>query len=121
MDKVYIFGHQRPDTDSVTSAINLAYLKNKLGFNTIPVRLSPLNKETSYILDKFKVDRPIMIHSAKCTLAEIDMDEALLVNRKTTMKEALDAILKRKNKGARKIFSHLLKFFYFLPEFVTHL
>jgi hypothetical protein len=40
-----------------------------------------------------------MIHSAKCTLAEIDMDEALLVNRKTTMKEALDAILKRKNKG----------------------
>ncbi|MBR5208116.1 MAG: putative manganese-dependent inorganic diphosphatase [Erysipelotrichaceae bacterium] len=96
---IYVTGHKNPDSDSICAAICYSYLKNKLGFNTIPVRLSPLNKETSYILDKFKVDRPIMIHSAKCTLAEIDMDEALLVNRKTTMKEALDAILKRKNKG----------------------
>ena len=27
MDKVYIFGHRNPDTDSVTSAIALEYLK----------------------------------------------------------------------------------------------
>ena len=31
MEKVYIFGHKNPDTDSVTSAISLSYLKNKLG------------------------------------------------------------------------------------------
>ena len=34
MDKVYVVGHKKPDTDSVTSAICLSYLKNKLGFNT---------------------------------------------------------------------------------------
>ena len=28
-NKLYIFGHKKPDTDSVTSAIALAYLKNK--------------------------------------------------------------------------------------------
>ena len=28
MDKIYIFGHKNPDTDSVTSAITLSYLKN---------------------------------------------------------------------------------------------
>ena len=26
-EKVYVFGHQNPDTDSVTSAIAVAYLK----------------------------------------------------------------------------------------------
>jgi inorganic pyrophosphatase/exopolyphosphatase len=30
MDKVYIFGHRKPDTDSVCGAISLSYLKNKL-------------------------------------------------------------------------------------------
>ena len=34
MKKTYIFGHKNPDTDSVTSAIALSYLKNKLGYNT---------------------------------------------------------------------------------------
>ena len=29
MGKIYIFGHKNPDTDSVTSAISLAYLKSK--------------------------------------------------------------------------------------------
>lgn len=27
MEKVYIFGHRNPDTDSVTAAITLSYLK----------------------------------------------------------------------------------------------
>ena len=34
MNKVYIFGHQSPDTDAVTSAISLSHLKNKLGMDT---------------------------------------------------------------------------------------
>ena len=84
---IYVTGHKNPDSDSICAAITYSYLKNQLGFQTIPVRLSPLNKETKYILEKFKAERPVMIHSAKCTLAEIEMDEALLVNRKTTMKE----------------------------------
>ena len=32
MGKTLIFGHQKPDTDSVTSSIVLSYLKNK-GFS----------------------------------------------------------------------------------------
>ena len=36
MEKIYIIGHKKPDTDSVTSAIALSYLKNKLGQNTEP-------------------------------------------------------------------------------------
>ncbi len=96
---IYVTGHKNPDSDSICASISYSYLKNQLGYDTIPVRLSPLNKETTYILDKFGVERPFMIHSAKCTLSEIDMDIPLLVDKSTTMKEALDAILKRKNKG----------------------
>ena len=36
MSKTYIFGHKKPDSDSVMSAIGLSYLKNKLGENTVP-------------------------------------------------------------------------------------
>ena len=32
MEKIYVFGHKKPDTDSVTASITLSYLKNKLGF-----------------------------------------------------------------------------------------
>ena len=30
MNQTFIFGHKKPDTDSVTASITLSYLKNKL-------------------------------------------------------------------------------------------
>ena len=56
MEKVYIFGHQKPDTDSITSAISLSYLKNKLGMHTVPARLGEINDETKYVLKYFNVN-----------------------------------------------------------------
>ena len=100
MDKpVYVIGHKNPDADSICAAIAYSALKNKLGLNTVAARLSAVNKETLYILDRFQLPVPMLLTSAKCTLAEIDMDEAMLLSKDTTMKEALDAILSRKNKG----------------------
>ena len=55
MEKVYIFGHRNPDTDSVTAAITLSYLKNKLGMNTIPAVLSSINLESKFALNYFDV------------------------------------------------------------------
>ena len=54
MEKTYIFGHKKPDTDSVTSSIALSYLKNRLGEETEPRVLGQLNKETEYALDYLK-------------------------------------------------------------------
>lgn len=96
---IYVTGHKNPDADSICSAIAYSHLKNCLGENTIPVRIGELNNESKYILKKLNLETPQLIHSAKCTLSEIEMDEALLVTKDTTMKEALDAILTRKNKG----------------------
>ena len=50
MGKIYIFGHKKPDTDSVTSAISLAYLKNKQGFDAEAKVLGRLNNETKFAL-----------------------------------------------------------------------
>ena len=58
MEKVYVFGHKNPDTDSVCGSIALAYLKNKLGMNCEPRILSAINPETAYVLKKFNVDVP---------------------------------------------------------------
>ena len=55
MEKVYVFGHRNPDTDSVTAAIALSHLKKALGVNATPAVLSGINLETKYALKYFKV------------------------------------------------------------------
>ena len=68
MEKVYVFGHRNPDTDSVTAAITLAYLKRKQGLNAIPVILSSISKETSYALNYFKVKEPLLEESQRTVI-----------------------------------------------------
>ena len=58
---VYIFGHKKPDTDAVTSAIALSYLKNELGIKSEPRILGDINKETSFVLDYFNVETPKLL------------------------------------------------------------
>ncbi|WP_209124282.1 manganese-dependent inorganic pyrophosphatase [Alkalihalobacillus sp. BA299] len=61
MEKVFVFGHKNPDTDSICSAIVYAELKNKLGLNAEPVRLGQLNGETQFVLDHFQVEVPRLV------------------------------------------------------------
>lgn len=72
MRQTYIFGHKKPDTDSVMSAIGLSYLKNKLGENTKPKILGDINKETKYALDYFKIKTPEYLNDVKLQLKDID-------------------------------------------------
>lgn len=58
MDKILIFGHKNPDTDSICSAMAYANLKTSLGFNVEPIRLGTVNGETQYALNYFGVDAP---------------------------------------------------------------
>ena len=58
MSNTYIFGHKKPDTDSVMSAIGLSYLKNKLGEACEARILGAVNKETAYALDYIKLKTP---------------------------------------------------------------
>ena len=53
-------GHIIPDSDSVCSAISLAYLLNKIGRAATPARQGELNPETKFILDKFGFEAPVL-------------------------------------------------------------
>jgi manganese-dependent inorganic pyrophosphatase len=58
-DKIYVVGHKSPDTDSVTSAITYANLKNALGMSeAVPAVAGDINGETKFVLDYFKVPYP---------------------------------------------------------------
>lgn len=61
MEKILVFGHKNPDTDTICSAIAYAELKKELGFNVEAVRLGEINSETQYALDYFKVDAPRLV------------------------------------------------------------
>ncbi|WP_286231748.1 manganese-dependent inorganic pyrophosphatase [Neobacillus mesonae] len=63
MEKVLIFGHKNPDTDSICSAIAYAELKKQLGLNVEPVRLGAVNGETQYALDTFKAEAPRLVEA----------------------------------------------------------
>ena len=80
MNKVYIFGHQSPDTDAVTSAISLSHLKNKLGMDTEPRVLGHINKETKYVLDKFGIKEPKYLNDVKLQLKDLDYHKGLFVD-----------------------------------------
>ncbi len=55
---IYTCGHTTPDSDSICSAISLAYLLNKIGREAIPARQGDVNPETQFILDKFGFEAP---------------------------------------------------------------
>jgi manganese-dependent inorganic pyrophosphatase len=61
MEKVLIFGHKNPDTDTICSAIAYADLKTKLGLNVEPIRLGEVNGETQYALNTFQSSAPRLV------------------------------------------------------------
>lgn len=72
MEKTLIFGHRKPDTDSVCSAIALSYLKNVLGEAAEPRILSDMNNETKFVLDYFHVKRPKYLNDVKLQIKDIN-------------------------------------------------
>jgi manganese-dependent inorganic pyrophosphatase len=57
---IYTCGHTTPDSDSICSAISLAYLLNKIGREAVPARQGEPNPETKYILDRFGFEAPML-------------------------------------------------------------
>lgn len=93
-NKIYITGHKNPDTDSICSAIALAELKNKMGQDAEAIRLGNLNKETEFVLDYFKVQKPRLKTSIKPQVRDMEIDAAYCVNPSLSMASAMDLIQK---------------------------
>lgn len=63
MEKVLIFGHKNPDTDSITSSLVMANFEKKLGRDVEACALGEPNKETQYVLDYLGIEAPRVIDS----------------------------------------------------------
>lgn len=56
MEKIFVFGHKNPDTDTITSSLVMEDLEKKMGNSEAKAyRLGNINKETEYALNYFKV------------------------------------------------------------------
>lgn len=88
MEKIYIFGHRNPDTDSVTSAIALSYLKNKLGYDTVPAVLSSINLESKFVLNYFNVPEPIFLNDVNIKVKDLKYTKNYTVKEKDSIYEA---------------------------------
>ena len=88
MEKVYVFGHRNPDTDSVTAAIALSHLKKELGVNAVPAVLSGINLETKYALKYFKVKEPIFLNDVKIKVKDLNYTKNYSVTEHDSINDA---------------------------------
>lgn len=75
MKEILIFGHKKPDTDSVTSAIALATLKKAQGINAVPYVLGNINNETKYALNYFNIAEPKYLNDVKLQIKDLNYDK----------------------------------------------
>lgn len=93
-EKTLIFGHRKPDTDSVTASISLSYLKNQLGENTEPRILGSVNKETKYALNYFGIEEPDYLNDVKLQLKDVNYHKDFILNEKETIYDGYQYMLK---------------------------
>lgn len=94
MNKTYIFGHKKPDTDSVMSAIGLSYLKNQLGENTEARVLGEINKETTYALKHFGLKKPEYLNDVKLQLKDVNYHKNSLIKETDSIYNGYQFMLK---------------------------
>ena len=99
MNKVLIFGHRKPDTDSVCGAISLSYLKNQVGVASEPRILSEINLETAFALKKFGIYVPKYLNDVKLQIKDIKYKKKYYVEENTSIYDTYKLIYDKKITG----------------------
>ncbi len=102
MKKIHVFGHQRPDTDSICSTIAYTNLKKALGVTNIEAfRLDNINKETKFILDYFNVKEPKLLTDLDLKVKDLNLYTPKKISKNDPVKVVWDLLLE--SKGSRII------------------
>lgn len=88
MENIFVFGHKKPDTDSVVSSIALSYLKNQLGFKTEPMVLGDINSETKFVLNYFSIDMPRYLNDVKLQIKDLNYQKGFILEQHYSIKDA---------------------------------
>lgn len=96
-----MFGHKKPDTDSVSASIAMAYLMNKVNkrFEFVPKVLGSINNETKFVLEKFGVRTPKYLNDVKVQIRDINYRRGLFVDRFDTIKDAYERMMVTQSSG----------------------
>jgi manganese-dependent inorganic pyrophosphatase len=68
-----VFGHKNPDTDSVASAIALAYLKTNTRKPALPRVLGQISRETEFMLEHFHIEHPKLLGNVYIQVSDINL------------------------------------------------
>ena len=85
MEKVLVFGHRKPDTDSVCGAISLSHLKRQMGINAEPRVLSEINDESKFALKKFNTPEPKYLNDVKVQLKDVKYKKNYYMNENASI------------------------------------
>ncbi len=95
--KVNVIGHLHPDTDSICSAISLAYLKNQLGSTTYEARRAgTINRETAFVLKHFGFEEPQLITSVRPQIKDTKIQKLEGINREISLFSAWNMMAETK-------------------------
>lgn len=94
--EIKIFGHQNPDTDTITSALVVQDIEKQLGSDVKAYRLGDINSETQYALDEFGVEVPDLLTEVASG------DEVILVDHNEKQQSAKGI----ENAVVTKVFDH---------------
>lgn len=103
---IYIFGHKNPDTDSIVASLVLGHLKKKLGIKAQACRLGPINKESQYILNRFKINAPRYLKNVKTQVADIPYTKASVGTLTTSIMEAIRLMEKEELRSLAVVSKH---------------
>lgn len=94
-ERIYVFGHKNPDTDSICSAIAYANLKNQVDPDSdyIPAALGLPSSETQYVLDSVGIDPPEIVDHLKSQVSDLTLDPVSYVNEQSSIKETLEKVI----------------------------
>ncbi|MCQ2911454.1 MAG: putative manganese-dependent inorganic diphosphatase [Clostridia bacterium] len=97
---LFIFGHKNPDTDSICSTLAYARLKEKMGYKHVHAcRLGDLNKETTYVLNRFNIEPPYYLETIKPQVRDIKFYDTGTIGSRCDIKTAR---IKMKEGGTRR-------------------
>lgn len=90
-NRIYILGHKNPDTDSICSAIALAYLKNQTEDGTfVAKRAGQMNEETEYVLRHFHMTAPAYLPDVGTQVKDMEIRPLPGVSKEISVRKAWD-------------------------------
>lgn len=72
---IHVFGHKNPDTDSIASAIAMAWFKRSQGQDAKAYRLGEIGSETRFALSKFGFEAPPLLREVRPDVRHLEFEK----------------------------------------------